>query len=166
MTYLKNSLPVIVPSLLSTLLFVPGCYSKPLRVKYGESHSISELLHVHDSPVTWLSVGAKKYEYIMGNEPYYVKVPGRTDIFFITSNQRQSEFVYHFVSLEDGNEVSIPTDYTTLWIAIGSTAPTSGHISFEIVDGPKIVILRKREGYWRRYSFDLEKKMVAETEGK
>ena len=91
MRYLKNrKLPVFLASLV-TLLFVPGCYSKPLRVKYGESHSISELIHVHDSPVTWLSVGAKKYKYVMGDEPYYINVPGRADIFFITSNQRQTD---------------------------------------------------------------------------
>ena len=159
MRYLKNrKLPVFLASLV-TLLFVPGCYSKPLRVKYGESHSISELIHVHDSPVTWLSVGAKKYKYVMGDEPYYINVPGRADIFFITSNQRQTEFVYHFVSLDDGKEVSISTDYTTLWMALGSD-PTSGKISFEVVDGPRITIVDRDKDRWWRYRFDLEKKTV------
>ena len=74
-------------------------------------------------------------------------------------NQRQTEFVYHFVSLDDGKEVSISTDYTTLWMALGSD-PTSGKISFEVVDGPRITIVDRDKDRWWRYRFDLEKKTV------
>lgn len=162
MTYLKNRKPPVFLALLVALLFVPGCYSKPLRVKYGESHSISELLHVHDSPITWLSIGAKKYEYVMGDEPYYINVPSRSDIFFITSNKLQTEFVYHFVSLDDGREIAITVHHTILWFGLEAQSPTRGQISFEKVDGPKVVIVRKLDDHWWRYSFDLGKKTVVD----
>lgn len=123
-----------------------------------------ELTHVHDSPVMWISIGAKKYDYVMGGEPYYVQIPGRSEILFITSNQLQSEFVYHFVSLEDGKEVAITTHYTTLWMDL-SPASGKGKITFETIDGSHITIVSHWEKQSSRYQFDLDRKIVTESKG-
>ena len=163
MKFLKTKFMLALTTV-ATLLCSTSCQSKPLRVKYGESHSLRELTHVHESPVTWISVGPKKYDNVMGGEPYYVQIPGRSEILFITSNPLQSEFVYHFVSLETGKEVAIATQYTSLWMHL-SPASGKGKVTFESMDGPHIAIVSHWEKQWSRYQFDLDRKTVTESKG-
>ena len=81
--------------------------SSLLKVKTGETHQWREFLNVHESPISWLSVGGKKYMYAMGMDPCYLNIPGRDQILFITSNERQTEYIYHFVSLKDGRNIAM-----------------------------------------------------------
>ena len=158
---------------LAFLLIGQVCHAKLLEVKSGYSYPPRVWLTLfHESPIPWLSVGGKKYLYAMGSVPYSLKVPvtGRNMIFFITSDQSQGEFVYHFVSLDDGKDIAIKVRNTYLDIGL-SASSSRGVVSFELVDWPKIVILAKREpgpgweAAWWRYSFDLEKLTVVDTRG-
>ena len=103
--------------------------------------------------------------YVKGDDPRYLAIPGRDDILFITSNEPETEFIYHFVSLKDGKEIAITVHYTSLWLGFGSPAETKGQISFEAVDGRRIVILWKLTDGWYRYSFDLDKKTAVVDHG-
>lgn len=133
-----------------------------LRVKTGESHQLSELMHVHSSPISWLSVGGKKYMYAKGDG--YLNIPGRDQVLFITSNDRETEYTYHFVSLKDGSDISITVHDTGLFLSFGCTDPKQ-QASFELVEGPKIVIVMRYPDFARRYRFDLRAKTATEERG-
>lgn len=135
-----------------------------LRVKTGESHRLSELWHIHDSPTYWISVGGQKYMNVKGMDPCYLKIPGREQILFITSNERETEFTYHFVSLEDGKDITMTVHDTGLYDCFGYDDPKH-QPSFELIDGSKIVIVVRRPDFSRRYRFDLQARTAVEETG-
>jgi hypothetical protein len=140
--------------------------AKSLKIKYGESHHFRELLNVHESPTPWISVGSKRYDNVMGASPPYLEIPGRNAILFITADSSQSNYIYHFVSLEDGNETVIGTRDDSLHLFLNRKT----EIKFESVESDRIVVysttLPGFDTKWRRYVFDLTKKTAKETWGK
>ena len=138
---------------------------RELPVKSGSSHTLKEFLSVHESPIDWLSVGNKKYNYVMGSEPYYVRLPDRDWILFITSNELQDRFLYHFVSLRDGSEISIPVKSTEMFQGIGNVTLRNCHLSFESISETQIIVLYQLPDRWYRYHFDLKQKLVTRTAG-
>ena len=166
MIYSLNKLTLWLARAVVLLVMANACSAAPVKVSFGYSHPLREWFNVHESPVPWVSVAGKKYPYVMGDEPFYVKLPDRESILFITTNQTETTVVYHFVSLKNGEDIAIKAHDTYLYSGIGSSDSTRGHlISFEAIDGPKIVIVNRWRDRWWRYSFDLEKLTVVDTSG-
>ena len=156
----------LIRSLLTVSIFLLGCFIESeaanLRVKTGESHRFRELLNVHESPISWISVGGKKYNYVKGDDPCYLEIPGRDMILFITSNESDNVFFYHFVSLKTGKEITMPAHWAALYLDLGSQRAKEEQPTFELIDGPKIVILVRGKNHWTRYRFDLDAKTSVE----
>ena len=143
----------------------PRAFAESLEVNFGESHTLFEFLNVHASPVRWISIGGKRYKYVMGRKEPYLKIPGSNRVLFITSNSGQTSYGYHFVSVDDGQDVSIPAQQDSLHLFINRA-----EIKIEAVEKDRIVVyctkLFDSETSWRRYTFDLGGKTATETRDK
>ena len=92
-------------------------------IRFGQDLGISRLIHFHQGARNWLSINGKKFDNVKGQEPFYLDINPTGFIFFVTSDLRDRQYVYHFVHIKDEKRsIEIPVDYTFLGSGVGHPA--------------------------------------------
>ncbi|RYD85285.1 MAG: hypothetical protein EOP84_03000 [Verrucomicrobiaceae bacterium] len=124
-------------------------------VKFGNSKGILEYLNVHSSGKKWLSVNGVRYKNVIGEEPYYLLVPGADCIFFVQRDEDEN-YIANFRFDIDEKIVKFPVAYKLGLFLNGSDPDFRDFI--ESYDSGIVVIVSRFEGKERRHRFDLNKK--------
>ena len=102
------------------------------------------------------------FENVKGSEPYYLSIPHRDFIFFVTSDERQIQYIYHFVSVKSGQEIRIQVPHTDLGAGIGNEKDAHHYDWIEKTEWPKVVIASRLLSDVKIYEFDLDHQTVVE----
>ncbi len=161
---LANLLLCLVLAAAATVfLYLMGRQSGVSGVQWGSSPRLVQLINVHESSTTWLSINGKKYDNVIGSSPYHIEIPQIGAVFFVTSNQGQTQYVYHFVTLKDGREIAITTKHTYIGLGIGTRNTSPIHTSLVSAKWPKIELAHHVESAVTKFEFDLDKQTVIST---
>jgi hypothetical protein len=127
-----------------------------LKVTTGTHYGLRWLLNVHESPVSWIRVGGKKYDAVQGDSPFYLKIPEWNAIFFVATVEYYYEFA-HFVFLKDGKDVSTPVPDGFDSYDLGAPKNAKRYVSIDGVQQRRVFIsCYDYDGSGRHFVFDLD----------
>lgn len=155
---------------LASAVLLAGCV-KSTKTTYSDQNvtvvfkDTANLLNVHASHGYFeLTVFGQQYDEVRGYIPFYIPIPEKKSILFVTGRDYDNgQATVHVINLETKQHIKIPA-YDS---HIGSNIRTNNTDSSEIVekiDGDKIVI--RAEGFDRsfRYYIDLAAKTFEKEE--
>ena len=114
-----------------------------------EERTIESLVSAHTSPRIVFSVRGKRFEDVQGFSPYYIEVPGRNAIVFVTekarlNNQEFNGTEVHFFDLDKNSDTVIVTFEPGLGNYIGCTNELKRADAY--LTAPNSLVIR-----WRLY---------------
>lgn len=158
----KRALSAILIVLMSCV-FCVSILQKKVGVQYGSSRTVRSLLNIHESDEYWICVNGEKYDGVIGYEPYYLKIPYKDYIFFVTRGNFRGPNSCHFVSISgNGENYEIKSDDDFVGSDINSKSTWSDKI--ESVNWPQVVIIKHFENKKFIYTFDLSKNIITVNE--
>ena len=113
------------------------------------------LVNVHAShDEMWLVAFGKTYKEVRGQAPFYLEIPGKNSILFVTGRTHDDgQATVHVLNYRTGKEINFPA-YDS---SIGSNISSGGTEKVVSVNGQKVIISAEFLDRRYRYYLDLEK---------
>jgi hypothetical protein len=110
----------------------------------------------------WLVAFGQTYKEVRGQAPFYLEIPGKDSILFVTGRTFDNgQATVHVLNYKTGKEIHFPA-YDS---RIGGNISTGGAEKIESVNGRKVVISATELDRQFRYYLDLEKPEFEKEEG-
>ena len=110
----------------------------------------------------WLVALGKTYKEVRGQVPFYLEIPGKDSILFVTGRTYDNgQATVHVLNCKTGKEINFPAYDSN----IGANISSGGAEKIEAVNGEKIIISAKVLDRRYRYYLDLEKPEFEKEEG-
>jgi hypothetical protein len=124
------------------------------KVKVSHKDTVN-LVNVHAShDEMWLVAFGKTYKEVRGQPPFYLEIPGKDSILFVTGRTYDNgQATVHVLNYKTGKEAN----FLAYDSHIGANISSGGAEKLESVDGQKVVISAKFLDRQYRYYLDLEK---------
>ncbi len=136
------------------------------KVKVLEKNTVN-FLNVHAShDEMWLEAFGKTYKDVRGLDPYYLEIPGKDSILFVTGRTYDDgQATVHILNLKTQKEIHLPAFDSSIGRNIGGTQSSGGWEKIESVKGDKIVISAQFMNRHYLYYLDLAKPEFEKEEG-
>jgi len=120
-------------------------------------------LNVHAShDEMWLVAFGKTYKEVRGQAPFYLEIPGKDSIVFVTGRSYDNgQATVHVLNYKTGKAISFPAYDSN----IGNCISSSGAERIESVSGDKVIISARFLDRHYRYYIDLTKPEFEKEEG-
>jgi hypothetical protein len=124
------------------------------KVKVVNRDTIN-FLNVHAShDEMWLEAFGKTYKELRGQAPFYLEIPGKDSILFVTGKTYDDgQAIVHVLNVKSGREFNFPAHDSR----IGSYISSDDTERIESVNGEKVIITAKVLDRRYRYFLDLGK---------
>ena len=110
----------------------------------------------------WLVAFEKTYKEVRGQAPFYLEIPGKNAILFVTGRTYDNgQATVHVLNYKTGKEINFPAYDSN----IGANISSGGAEQIETVNGEKVIISAKFLNRRYRYYLDLEKPEFEKEEG-
>ena len=149
---------------------IPSCKSiyKDDKVSVKEK-SLVNILNVHASKDTiTITVFGKNYEDVRGNPPYYLEIPGKDSILFVTGYTFDNgQATVHIVNLSTKQETNFPAYDSSIGEGICTTNSQTADWfeKIESINGDKLQISAAMTNRRLHYYLDLQKSEFEKEDG-
>ena len=134
------------------------CCAEEVAIRVQKKHSLRSLLSPHVEPSITLIVGTNKVHDVVGNPPYYLRIPNR-DWIFVSSETKDHHFFYYVINMQSGQKIDIDGRASDFGYWIGTTNGSSQeYIDIEAVSEKQLILTRKHGHRRLAYTIDLATK--------
>ena len=131
-----------------------------VKVLHKDTVNYANVHASHDE--MWLVTFGKTYKEVRGQAPFYLEIPGKDSILFVTGRTYDNgQATVHVLNYKTGKEINFPANDSS----IGQNISTGGAEKIESVDGDKVVISAKFLDRRYLYHLDLQKSEFVKEEG-
>jgi hypothetical protein len=117
----------------------------------------------HDE--VWLEAFGQTYKGVRGAAPYYLEIPGKDSILFVTSRGNDGrEATVHILNLKTGNEIHFSALTSGIGKGIGLADGLGVLEKVESVDGDRVVVNSRWHNREALYYLDLQQRLFEKEE--
>jgi len=134
------------------------------NITVGEITRAIDLVNIHSSKQKFVEVAGKRYVDLRGNRPYYLSIPEKDSIIFVTEESNHQSTI-HVVNLKSHEHFSIK-DAGSLGRGIGSTKPKGSPFTDWIgeVAGNRVAVVSRGDESEEVIVIDFDSKRLAHSE--
>lgn len=111
-------------------------------VSYGSTVSLLGMISVHSASRHYIEVGGRKHRNVKGNPPYFIDIPTKNSILFVTGSGNSSEVELNFLNIGTKKLTKV-SSWETFGSEIGSSrtngAPFTAYVK-EISDSEAVLV--------------------------
>jgi len=137
---------------------------KKVKVLHKEEINYLSVHSSHDE--MWLVAFGKTYKKVRGQAPFYLEIPGKDSILFVTGREfNDGQATVHFLNYKTGKEIHFPAYDSHIGSNISAKKTPNQSEKIQSVKGGKVVIGATFLDRQYRYYLDLEKPEFEKEEG-